>query len=110
MHTIAKRAAQAIEVSGGTVSCVKRILHRFIRPLFLFSTGLFLSSCATDKPEGTIYVGRPTIYTRERLVNTRLQDVQWLQGKLAQDAQSSFQGARSQSQFTGVSSGFQAQF
>ena len=72
----------------------------------------WVAGCCTDgKPSGHIYVDQPAVFTRERLVDRRLADLQWLEGKLSNTpTASTLQGGRTQTQFTGISGQLTAQF
>lgn len=71
---------------------------------------VWLAGCCSTPPTGHIYVNHPEVFTRERLVDRRLADLQWLEGKLNQSVGTTFQSARSQSQFTGFAGQLSAQF
>jgi hypothetical protein len=78
------------------------------QPLLLL-VALWLAGCSST-PSGHIYVDHPEVFTRERLVDRRLADLQWLESKLNQQINPTFQGGRSQSQFTGFTGQLTAQF
>lgn len=74
--------------------------------LLLIALSLFVSSCSnsTDNTHAvaSVYVSRPQVYTKERLVSQRLADVQWMQGQLKTDPAASFQGHLSTQTLTQV--------
>jgi hypothetical protein len=71
---------------------------------------VWLAGGCSTPPTGHIYVNHPEVFTRERLVDRRLADLQWLESKLNQSVGFTLQGARSQSQFTGFAGQLSAQF
>ncbi len=66
----------------------------------IFSTiaiGLFsLAGCEALKPQtyGEVSVGRPQVFSRERLLTERLGEVNWLRGQLDREFEQGFQGVR----------------
>lgn len=57
----------------------------------LVTSALALAGCHTTK--GVILVGQPEVFTRERLIEARFEDYEWLRGKLDDaDEAVSFQG------------------
>src|SRR5260221_1722443 len=75
----------------------------------LFSCAL-LTSCCNHPHSGRIYLDHPEVFTRERLVNRRLAELQWLEKELDRPVASTFQGAREQRSFSGFSAQVDAQF
>lgn len=70
-------------------------------------------SCSWIKvpPAGEIFVSRPEVFTRQRLVNRRLTEQQWLEDQLAKTpTETSFQGLRDLRVFTGIYSRTTAAF
>jgi len=80
-------------------------------PLALLSMSLlWLGSCRT-KPPGQISIDRAEVFTRERLVNRRLQEQQWLEKKLDfASMATTFQGAIDLRELRGIAAGLKAQF
>ena len=68
---------------------------------------LLFSGC---KEFGVIYVDRPEVFTRERLINRRLEEQSWLQKQLKNDAEFSLQGSRDVREFTGFALALKGQF
>lgn len=66
--------------------------------LLLLGGALFTSACSgcctTPETEGSVYVGEPQVNTRERLINDRLKEQQWLAAQLdkTDDLQPTVQG------------------
>jgi len=65
------------------------------RPVWLVCA-LLLEGCAALGPEtgGEVSVGRPQVFTRERLLNERLGEVSWLREQLDLPFEQGFQGFR----------------
>ena len=59
---------------------------------------------------GAIYIDRPEVFTRERLINRRLEEQSWLQKQLKNDAEFSLQGSRDVREFTGFALALKGQF
>ena len=68
---------------------------------------LLFSGC---KEFGVIYVDRPEVFTRERLINRRLEEQSWLQKQLKNEAEFSLQGSRDVREFTGFALALKGQF
>ncbi len=64
--------------------------------IILYSvTGLLLAGCQNfPKTQGEVSVSRPQVFTRERLVNERLGEVNWLRDQLERPFEHGFQGFR----------------
>lgn len=64
------------------------------------------------KPQtgASVYVSRPQVFTRERLLNARLQESRWLASQLDRPVQRSFQGLVDERVFGGFYERFQAGF
>src|SRR5438128_8129160 len=73
---------------------------------------LVLSGCGTTQnPDaGKIYVDRPEVFTRQRLINRRLAEQKWLENQLEKDADFSLQGYRDVREFTGFALALKGQF
>jgi hypothetical protein len=70
-----------------------------------------VAGCCTHHHSGTIYLDHGEVFTRERLVNERLNNLNWLQNQLNNTpAGGTLQGGRYQSQSTSVSGQVSAQF
>src|SRR3954469_10582007 len=83
----------------------------YFHSIFVLLACALLSGCQSSPgPSARIYLDHPEVFTRERLVNRRLDDLKWLDGELNRSVTSTFQGARSQSQFTGFTGQLSAQF
>src|SRR5215510_15000423 len=67
----------------------------------LFST-LYALGCSSTSPQGEILIGRPEVFTRQRLVNRRLTEQQWLETHLATTPSFTFQGAQDVRVFEGL--------
>jgi hypothetical protein len=65
---------------------------------------LLLGMVSCSRP-GQIYVDRPEVFTRERLVNRRLQEQQWLETKLGERFETSNQGYRDVREFSAIMAG-----
>jgi hypothetical protein len=75
---------------------------------FINMAGLLLfSGC---KELDFIYVDRPEVFTRERLINRRLEEQSWLQKQLKNEAEFSFQGSRDVREFTGFALALKGEF
>lgn len=74
--------------------------------------GLVTSSCCCDKKHsGTIYLDHGEVFTRERLLNERLNNLTWLQNELNNTpAGGTLQGGRYRSESTSFSGQASAQF
>ncbi|WP_372371082.1 hypothetical protein [Candidatus Uabimicrobium sp. HlEnr_7] len=59
---------------------------------------LFLCGCQSH---GSLYISHPQVFTRERLVNTRIRENQWLKDQLEKKPQSTFQGLSEVRNFEG---------
>jgi hypothetical protein len=59
---------------------------------------------------GKIEVGHPQVFTRERLVKERLREAQWLEAKLKDQFESTFQGYIDQRSFVGLYEQLQASY
>jgi hypothetical protein len=81
----------------------------FLKILVAAIASVFLASCRTPPP-GSIYLDHPEVFTRERLVNRRLADLEWLDSELKRQVTGSLQGAREQRSFSGLNAGLEAQF
>src|SRR5688572_12287028 len=66
-------------------------LSAFTRNLLVVLIGTILVGCESY---GTVYVGHPQVYTRERLVTARQKEVQFLNSELERPVEFTFQGAR----------------
>ena len=57
---------------------------------------LVLTGCITTQQpnSGKIYVDRPAVISRERSINRRLEERNWLENQLGKDAEFSLQGSR----------------
>jgi hypothetical protein len=79
--------------------------------LAFLSTSLFwLGSCRTNPP-GQISIDRAEVFTRERLVNRRLQEQQWLEKKLDfATLETTFQGSSDLREFRGIMAALKGQF
>lgn len=73
-----------------------RITHLPMAILAFFGLGL----CGCQNP--TLVVSRPEVFTRERLVNRRLHEVQFLEKKLDAPFEQGIQGARDVREFSGL--------
>jgi hypothetical protein len=73
---------------------------------------LALSGCGTTQnPDaGTIFVDRPEVFTRQRLINRRLAEQRWLENQLDKDADFTLQGYRDVREFTGFALALKGQF
>ncbi len=80
-------------------------------PLALLGMSLFwLGSCRTEPP-GQISIDRAEVFTRERLVNRRLQEQQWLEKKLDfANLETTFQGTSDLREFRGLMAALKGQF
>ena len=71
----------------------------------------WIPGCTSIAPKGKIYVDSPEVFTRERLVNQRLQERKWLEGKFdMKDYEKGFQGYRGYRGFTGLAAGARATY
>src|ERR1041384_6745180 len=86
--------------------------NRFARALSLFARTalvaialvLLPSCCTTGSNPGTgvIYLSHPQVFTRERLINRRLEERQWLEDQLKRDADFRLQGSIDTREFVGL--------
>ena len=63
---------------------------------------VYAGGCSSSSLEGEILIGRPEVFTRQRLVNRRLTEQQWLEAQLASSpTTSTFQGFQDVRTFEG---------
>jgi hypothetical protein len=72
---------------------------------------LWLVGCASNKPSGYIYLDHGEVFTRQRLLNDRLNNLSWLNSELNNTpSNSTIQGGRFQGETTSINTGLSAQF
>ncbi len=69
---------------------------------FLFLSIFILTGCNTVKNPGVIYVDRPEVFGRERLINHRADERKWLKDQLDKNPGSTTIGNREFSQASGI--------
>ena len=74
-------------------------------------SGLFLPACVTEHPgTGTINVSHPQVDTRERLLNRRLEEQQWLESQLKIDGDFRLSGSIDEREFIGFAASVKGNF
>lgn len=73
-------------------------------------TTLSSIGCMTHSDSGKIYIDRPEVFTRERLINRRLGEQAWLEKQLESDAEFTLQGSRDVREFTGFALALKGEF
>jgi hypothetical protein len=82
-----------------------------ILPATTAAFALFIQGCSTENPHtGHIYLDHPQVFTRERLLNRRLAEQQWLEKQLMGDAPFSLQGSIDTRQFVGLAAAVKGNF
>src|SRR5438105_2151886 len=79
-------------------------LHRIGRIGLIYGV-LLAAGCSEPTPvaqPGCIYLGRPEVFTRERLLNRRLAEQAWLEDQLKLPVDPTFQGYRDVREFSGL--------
>ena len=88
--------ARKLETSAPP-STIKTSLFCIVLGVIIFCTGCL----STGKSKSKIIVDMPEVFTRERLVNERLREKNWLENKLKEKYVWSFQGYRDVRLFKG---------
>lgn len=110
--TVENRKIQTQSPSGQPAVAVRRVAPRL--PVFLafvlFALGL--TGCGTDKPDpsGYIYLDHGEVFTRQRLLNQRITDLNWLYSELSNTPTGThLQGGRFRGETTTLNTGLSAQ-
>lgn len=74
----------------------------------LAGIALFIQGCSS--PSGHIYIDRPSVDTRERLINRRMDEQAWLEKQLQTDAGFSLQGSIDTREFIGIAAAVKGNF
>jgi hypothetical protein len=90
-------------IKNGTLAALARAILPILCPVLF-------AGCDTHPHSGHIYVDHPAVFTRERLVNRRLDEQTWLETQLKTDAPYSVQGSIDTRDFEGVAAAVSANF